>query len=149
MQSARSVVPKLKSRMGTAANIEYGKEDKTAPKDSWPKALWLRAGAFTQKMDLIRAVCHEVIRIVEKTLVMQHAWPELHKGMHYKWQVLLEAIKVLQAKNLEDDEGKQDAQYKALNIQLLNNEKFVRCIGKWVCLSPSTSRLDILVKWFI
>jgi hypothetical protein len=48
-------------------------------------------------------------------LVTQHAWPELHKGAHYKREVLLEAVKVLHAKNTEDDEGKQDAQYKALN----------------------------------
>ena len=149
MQSARSAVPKSKSRMGAAANIEYGKEDKTAPEDSWPKALRLRAGALTQQTDLVRAVCREAIRIVEKTLVTQHAWPELHKGTHYKRQVLLEAVKVLRAKNLKDDEGKQDAQYKALNTRLSNDEKFVRCIGKWVCLSPSTSRLDVLVKWFI
>ena len=60
-------------------------------------------------------VCHEAIRIVEKTLVVTHAWPELHKGAHYKREVLLEAVKVLQAKNTKDDEGKQDAQYKAMN----------------------------------
>ena len=70
--------------MGAAANIEYGEEDKTAPEDSWPKALRLRAGALTQQTDLVRAVCREAICIIEKTLVTQHAWLELHKGMHYK-----------------------------------------------------------------
>ena len=135
--------------MGTAVNIEYGEEDKTVPKDNWPKAIQLRIGTLTQQTDLVCAACCEAIRIIEKTLVMQHAWPELHKGMHYNWQVLLEAVKVLQAKNLEDDEGKQDAQYKALNTQVLNDEKFVRCIGKWVCLSPFTSQLDASMKWFI
>ena len=63
---------------------------------------------------------------------MEHAWPKLHKGTIYKRQVLLEAVKLLSAKNTEDDEGKQDAQYKALNSRLSNDKKFVRYIGKWV-----------------
>ena len=68
--------------MGATANIEYGEEDKTAPENSWPKALQLRAGTLTQQTDLVCAVCHEAIHIVEKTLVMQHAWLELHKGTY-------------------------------------------------------------------
>ena len=108
-------------------------DDGTVPEDNWPKALQLRPGALTQQTDLIRVVCCEAIRIIEKTLVTEHAWPELHKGTLYKRQVLLEAVKLLHAKNTEDDEGKQDAQYKALNSRLSNNETFVRYIGKWVC----------------
>ncbi|KAF8808311.1 hypothetical protein BYT27DRAFT_7241718 [Phlegmacium glaucopus] len=121
MQVAHSRVQKSKSRMG-AFTIESDDNNQTAPKDSWPKALQLRTGALTQQTDLIRAVCREAIHIVKKTLVMQHAWPELHK----------EAVNVLHAKNIDDDEGKQDAQYKALNTQLSNDKKFVRCIGKWI-----------------
>jgi hypothetical protein len=48
-------------------------------------------------------------------LVIKHAWLELHQSAHYKQEVLLNAAKVLHAKNTEDDEGKQDAQLKALN----------------------------------
>ena len=107
-------------------------DDKTLPEDNWPKALQLRTGALTQQTDLIRVVCREAIRIIEKTLVTEHAWPELHKGTLYKRQVLLEAVKQLRAKNTEDDEGKQDTLYKALNSRLSNDEKFIRYIGKWV-----------------
>ena len=135
---------KSKSHIGPTVKIKHDEEDKTIPEDSWPKALQLRTGALTQQTDLIRAVCREAIRIVEKTLVTQHAWPELHKGAHYKQQVLLEAVKVLCAKNTEDDDGTQDVRYKALNTRVLNDEKFVRCIGKWVRDSPVTSRLDAL-----
>jgi hypothetical protein len=60
-------------------------------------------------------VCHEAICIVEKTLVTKHACLELHQSAHYKQEVLLDAVKVLHAKNTENDEGKQDAQFKALN----------------------------------
>ena len=119
--------------------IERDDDDGTVPEDSWPKSLRLRNGALTQQTDLIRAVCREAIRIVENTLVTQHAWPELHKGAHYKREVLLDAVKALRAKNTEDNEGKQDAQYKALNARVSNDERFVRCIGKWVCHSPVTS----------
>ena len=124
-------------------------DDKTMPEDSWPKALQLRNGTLKQQTDLIRAVCCEAIHIVEKTLVTQHAWLELHKGAQYKWEVLLEAVKVLHANNMEDDEGKQDIKYKALNARLANDEKFVRWIGKWVCNLPVTSRLDALMTCLI
>ena len=123
---------KSKSKAG-AVVTESDNSDKSIPEGNWPKAVQLRTGALTQQTDLIWVACHEAIRIVKKTLVMEHAWPELHKGTLYKWQVLLEAVKLLCAKNTEDDEGKQDAQYKALNSHLLNDETFVRYIGKWVC----------------
>jgi len=126
--------------------IDSDDDDKTVPEDNWPKALRLRNGALTQQSDLIRAVCREAIRIVEKTLVTQHAWPELHKSVHYKQGVLLEAVGVLRAKNTDDDEGKKDAQYKSLNTRLSNDERFVRCIGKWVCDSPFTSQLNALMR---
>ena len=122
---------------------------KPYPRTIGPAALQLRNGALTQQMDLICVACREAIHIVEKTLVMKHAWLELHQSAHYKQEVLLEAVKVLRTKNTDDDEGKQDAQYKALNAQLSNNEKFVRYIGKWVCDSLVTSQLDALTTCLI
>ena len=82
-------------------------------------------------------------------MVTKHAWPELYQSAHYKREVLLEAIKVLRAKNTDDDKGKQDAQYKALNARLSNDEKFVRYIGKWVWVSLVTSQLDALTTCLI
>ncbi|KIM47377.1 hypothetical protein M413DRAFT_22059 [Hebeloma cylindrosporum] len=91
-------------------------DDNTAvSEDAWPKAMRLRPGGLTHQTDLIRAVCHDAIRIVEKTLVTQHAWPELHQGTTYKRQVLLDAIKSLRAKDTGEDQ-KEKEQY----------------IGKWV-----------------
>ena len=129
--------------------IESDDDNKTLPEDNWPKALQLRNGALTQQMDLLHAACCEAIRIVKKTLVTKHAWLELHQSAHYKQEVLLEAVKVLCAKNTDDDEGKQDAQYKALNAWLSNDEKFVRYIGKWVWDSLVTSQLDALTTCLI
>ena len=123
------MVQKSKPKVG-AAMAASDDDDRTVLKDNWPKALQLRPGALTQQTDLIQVVCHEAIRIVEKTLVTEHAWLELHKGTLYKQQVLLEAVKLLHAKNTKDDEGKQDTQYKALNSCLSNDETFVRYIGK-------------------
>ena len=141
---------KSKLKVGTAAvMIESDDDDKTILEDSWPKALWLRNGTLTQQTDLIHVVCREAICIVEKTLVVTHTWPELHKGAHYKQEVLLEVVKVLQAKNKKDDKGKQDTQYKAMNAQLSNDENFVRCISKWVCNSLVTSRSDALMTCLI
>ena len=131
------MVQKSKPKAGTAMAASDD-DNKTVLKDNWPKALQLRPGALTQQTDLIQVVCREAIRIVEKTLVTEHAWPELHQGTLYKQQVLLEAVKLLHAKNTEDNKGKQDAQYKALNSCLSNDETFVRYIGKWVCNSVTS-----------
>ena len=139
------MVQKLKSKFGTVTiESDSDNNNKAAPKDSWPNALQLRNGTLTQQTNLISVVCHEAIHIIKKTLVTKHAWPELHQSTHYKWEVLLEAVKVLHAKNTDDNKGKQDAQYDALNAQLLNDEKFVRYISKWVCDLLVTSQLDAL-----
>ena len=92
----------------------------------------LKSGALTQQPDLIRSVCRDAIRIVEKTLVTQHAWPELHRGAQYKRQVLLDAVKSLQEKNTGDDEGKQEELYRTFQNRISRDEQFVRHIGKWV-----------------
>jgi hypothetical protein len=113
--------------------IESDEDDKAVPEENWPKPLQLRNGALMQQSDLIRAVCRDAIQIVEKTLVTKDAWPELHKGTHYKREILLGAVNTLRAKNIDDDEGKQELQYKELKSRILDDEKFVRSIGKWVC----------------
>ena len=77
------MVQKSKSKVGTLAAASDDNNG-TIPKDNWPKALQLRPGALTQQTDLIWVVCHEAIRIIEKTLVTEHAWLELHKGTLYK-----------------------------------------------------------------
>ena len=92
----------------------------------------LKSGALMQQLDLIRSVCHDAIWIVEKTLVTQHAWPELHRDAQYKCQVLLDAIKSLQEKNTRDNEGKQEELYRTFQNRILRDEQFVRHIGKWV-----------------
>ena len=138
---------KSKAQAG-AVKIEHDDDNKAVPEDSWPHALQLRNGTLIQQTNLIHGVCCEAICIVKNTLVTQHAWLELHKGVHYKQEVLLNAVKVLCTKNIEDDEGKKDAQYKALNAQVFNDERFVRFIGKWVGHSPVTSQFDTLLEVF-
>lgn len=92
----------------------------------------LRPGTLTQQPELIRSICRDAIRIVEKTLVTQHAWPELHRGALYKRQVLLDAVKSLQEKNTVDNEGKEEELYRTLQTRISRDEQFVRYIGKWV-----------------
>jgi len=73
-----------------------------------------------------------VIKIVEVTLVTQNAWPELHKGTHYKRQVLLDAVNALRVNIGNDDDGKW-SNLKAVRDRISKDEKFVRTIGRWVC----------------
>jgi hypothetical protein len=76
---------KMKSKARATVTIESDEDDdQTISEDSWPTGLQLRNGALTQQTDLIRVVCREGICIIEKTLVVNNAWPELHKGAHYK-----------------------------------------------------------------
>ena len=106
-------------------------ENSTISDNQWPKIACLSMGGLMQQSH----VCRDVIKIVEVTLVTEHAWPELHRGTHYKREVLLDAVNALQAKIKKDDDsnGKQDKQYKALHDRILKDEKFVWTIGKWVC----------------
>jgi hypothetical protein len=68
-------------------------------------------------------VCRDAIKIVERTLVTEQAWPELHRAAAYKRQVLLDAVTPLAAK---------DAQYKDILKRITKDEQFVKVIGKWV-----------------
>jgi hypothetical protein len=105
------------------------------PEDEWPKVARLSSGGLMQQNNVIREICRDAIKIVEVTLVTQQAWPELHKGTHYKRQVLLDAVNALRLKIKNDDDQKQDKQYKVLRDRISKDEKFVRSIGKWVCAS--------------
>jgi hypothetical protein len=110
-------------------------EDSTlpvVPEAQWPKVACLSTGGLMQQSHVIREICRDAIKMVEVTLVTQQAWPELHKGTHYKRQVLLDAVNALRAKIKNGDDGKRDKEYKALQEHILKDEKFVRTIGKWV-----------------
>ena len=85
-----------------------------------------------QQSNLIRTVCHDAIWIVENTLIMQHAWPELHQGALYKCQVLSDAVKSLWADDTRDNGRRQEKLYRTLKTWILRDGKFVRYIGKWV-----------------
>lgn len=105
------------------------------PEEQWPRAARLSLGGLSQQGRVIREICRDAIRIVEVTLVTVHAWPELHKGTLYKRQVLLEAVNTLRANNKDSNEGRQDSDYEDVHTRILEDEKFIRTIGKLVCTS--------------
>ena len=80
-------------------------------------------GALHVQNVYLHTVCHDAINIIEKTLVTEHAWPELHWAAAYKWQVLLDAVKPLIGK---------DKQYKDVQKHITRDDDFVKVIGKWV-----------------
>jgi len=132
LRVAEHSTDKKSTKRSTTVKPVESDEDKSGPKDTWPKGMNLRPGALREQPDLIRSVCRDAIRIVENALGTQHAWPELHKGAPYKHQVLLDAVQSLREKNTGDDEGKQEKLYGALKTRISRDDKFVRCIGKWV-----------------
>lgn len=127
-QSSKSrTQPKLQS-------VPAGQVDNDAEitEDNWPRVARLIVGGLSVQGRVIREICRDAIRIVEVTMVTAQAWPELHQGTLYKRQVLLEAVDGLRAKNEDQNEGQQDSHYEAVRTRILEDEKFVRIIGKWV-----------------
>ena len=119
----------------TVDNMDEDSSIPVIPEDEWPKVARLSPGGLMQQSYVIREICRDAIKMVEVTLVTEQAWPELHKGTHYKRQVLLDAVNALRLNIKNDDDRKQDKQYKALRDRISKDEKFVRGIGKWVCYS--------------
>jgi hypothetical protein len=103
--------------------------------DKWSRVARLSVGGLSQQGRVIREICRDAIWIVEVTLVTVNAWPELHKGTLYKRHVLLEAVNTLRANNKDHNEGRQDADYEAVRTRILEDDKFIRTIGKWVRIS--------------
>ncbi|PPR02153.1 hypothetical protein CVT26_012114 [Gymnopilus dilepis] len=107
----------------STVRIESDTEDTTA-KPTWPEHAHLNlAGALRVQNDFIRAICRDAIKIVEKTLITEQAWPELHQTAMYRRQVLAEATRRLLEK---------DKQYKVLLKRIMKDDSFVKTIGKWV-----------------
>ncbi|PPQ66418.1 hypothetical protein CVT26_011287 [Gymnopilus dilepis] len=104
--------------------IESDKEDDTPQQDSWPVHAQLNlAGKLRAQNVFIRKVCRDAINIVEKTLVTEDAWPELHKAASYRRQVLAAAAGQLLGK---------DKRYKDVLTRINKDDDFTKVIGKWV-----------------
>lgn len=88
---------KSHSQSNHPIQVEENAIDLDIPEDKWPKFAHLGLGGLSQQGRFIREICRDAIRIVKVTLVTQDAWPELHKGILYKHQVLLQVVNALQA----------------------------------------------------
>ena len=88
-------------------------------------------GALWVQNIYLGTICCDAIKIVEKTLATEHAWPELHQAAAYKRQVLLDAVKLLIGK---------DKQYKDVQKRITRDDNFVKVIGKWVCISVNITK---------
>jgi hypothetical protein len=131
------VIMAQSSKSRSHPNLQPVQEDKSGygpdsdlPEDQWPIVARLSVGGLSQQGRVIREICREAIRIVEVTLVTKQAWPELHQGAVYKRQVLLEAVDALRAN--KDNDGRQDAGYDGVRTRILEDDRFIRTIGKWV-----------------
>jgi hypothetical protein len=113
-------------------DIESEQDEDSILEDKWPKAAHLSLGGLMQQNQVIHEICRDAIKIVELTLVTQDAWPELHKGAHYKRQVLLDAIQALRAKFKNNNNSEQGKPYKIIQDRISKDETFVRTVGKWV-----------------
>ena len=124
-----------KSRSHPTHSKPLHEDDDDMGEDKWSRVARLSVGGLSQQGRVIREICRDAIRIVEVTLVTVNAWPELHKGTLYKRHVLLEAVNTLRANNKDHNEGRQDADYEAVRTRILEDDKFIRTIGKWVRIS--------------
>ena len=72
------------SSIDTVDNMDEDSSIPVIPEDKWPKVTCLSPGGLMQQSHIIHKICRDAIKIVEVTLVTEQAWPELHKGTHYK-----------------------------------------------------------------
>ncbi|PPQ83324.1 hypothetical protein CVT26_015164 [Gymnopilus dilepis] len=108
----------------STVRIESDKEGDTPAEVAWPAHTQLNiAGKLRAQNVFIRKVCRDAINIVERTLVTEHAWPELHKAALYRRQVLAAAARELLGK---------DKRYKDLLARINKDDDFTKVIGKWV-----------------
>ncbi|PPQ86667.1 hypothetical protein CVT26_012967, partial [Gymnopilus dilepis] len=75
VKGANSSAPRI-----FTVKIENNTENNAKPAKSWPDHACLKPeGQLSVQSDPSHALCHRATKVVEKTLVIQHAWPELHQ----------------------------------------------------------------------
>lgn len=89
----------------------------------WPTHAQLRGYNLKEQHELIRKVCRDAIKIVQTTLVMQHAWPELNRLAEYRREVLTTATQTLL---------KVDDRYTDIRERVKKDDKFAMVLGKLV-----------------
>ncbi|PPQ75849.1 hypothetical protein CVT26_001225 [Gymnopilus dilepis] len=119
-KGAKSSAPRV-----STVKIESDTEDTPKVATSWPAHACLKA-SFRLSLDPICALCPVAVKIVEKTLITEHAWPELHQAQAYKKLVLSSAVTSL----LEKDRKT----YEPIQKRVAEDEKSVKIVGKWASL---------------
>jgi hypothetical protein len=71
-------------------------ESDASPVENWPAHTKVNGQGLREQNIYIRTMCHQAIKIVEKTLVSEQAWPELHRMGDYRVEVLTKACKALE-----------------------------------------------------
>ena len=131
-KGAKSSAPRV-----STVKIESDTEDTPKVATSWPAHACLKA-SFRLSLDPICALCPVAVKIVEKTLITEHAWPELHQAQAYKKLVLSSAVTSL----LEKDRKT----YEPIQKRVAEDEKSVKIVGKWASLCESA--FDVLLTAF-
>ncbi|KAF4615839.1 hypothetical protein D9613_012379 [Agrocybe pediades] len=114
--------PIVTETQSTAVPIDSDSETPAA-EDQWPLSARLSRCAFLQQSRFLQGACREDVQIVERTLVVKEAWPELHRAREYRREVLLEVVNRL----VEQKKG-----YADLRRRIVQDDDFVKVIGKWV-----------------
>ncbi|KAF8176926.1 hypothetical protein BJ912DRAFT_1024284 [Pholiota molesta] len=91
--------------------------------EEWPAHTKLQGNGLTQQNVYVRAVCHKAIKIVEKVLVFEQAWPELHRAAEYRVEILTQAAKELE---------KSGTQYRDIRKRVKKDDDYAKTVGKWV-----------------
>ena len=93
--------------------------------EQWDVNAQLRGSGLMQQNAMIRTLCRDAIKIVETTIVTEHAWPELNRSAEYRLEVLLKACGRLILK---------DRSYQSIRRRIKQDEGFTKVVGKWVRL---------------
>lgn len=120
-KAAPSLLSADPSHLVKSTNPFYS--DENSHEDRWPTHARLRGYNLKEQREVIRKVCRNAIKIVQTTLVMQHAWPELNHLAEYRREVLTTAAKTLL---------RVDDRYADIRERVNKDDKFAMVLGKLV-----------------
>ncbi|PPQ97092.1 hypothetical protein CVT26_001020 [Gymnopilus dilepis] len=124
LRYARASTTKKTSKASRTSTVKiFSGEEARGPEETWPAHARLNAeGQLSVQSNQVRALCHEGVKLFEKTIVTEHAWSELHRTKAYKKLVLLAAVKPLLKKDSKT--------YTAIQKRISEDDRFVKITGK-------------------
>ncbi|KAF9471793.1 hypothetical protein BDN70DRAFT_819557, partial [Pholiota conissans] len=109
------------------------RDDNISEVTTYPAHTNINDGGLGAQNSLVHATCRRAIRIMERTLVVEQAWPEVHRKAEYCVDVVKQA-----AQDLVDAGGQ--ARFKDIALRVEEDTAYVDDISKLIMDRPANNR---------